>query len=125
MRRTITVRGVAIIILVAVICSLLSRKLSNRRHEYLGEAAYHHRRTIEETTNLGLLGQSRKQEDPPFSARGFVKLEESCRLRIAYHADLEKRYDVAANRPWQDVGYVGNEPGESLLFEGFLDFSLD
>jgi len=126
MKRNITLRAAIIIIfVVAVVSSISSHTLLGRRKKYLQEAVYHHGRILEETKNISDLDKCRGQATPPMSARALAKLDKSCRLRIVYHAELEKRYRFTANRPWQGIGFIAKDPGEDLLWEAFSDNPLD
>ena len=125
MKRTMTLCvAIIVVILLAVICAVGSRTLFTRRNEYLGEAAYHRGRVLEETNNLRILAQCHTP-DQIVSPRALAKFEKACRLRITYHGELVKQYEIAANHPWREVGPIGKDPGERLLWDAWCDIPDD
>jgi len=121
MRPVVTLKQLIVgVFVLAIVCSLGSRELVKRRNAFLYDVTYHARRETEELRNLKDLEKMRREKNTGMTDRSLAKLQESSRLRATYHAKMKRKFQSAANHPWRNVGPIPEEPGEDLLWEGFI-----
>lgn len=107
-----------LMVAVAVVAFLIGAvRLKWLRDSHLHDAAYHARRKAEELRNVANFDRGRREGASNADDRSILLMEQSSRLRVAYHARLEQVYRRAANRPWRSVPPDPKDPGEDLLWE--------
>ncbi len=47
--------------------------------------------------------------------RELEEVEKTARVKLAYHADLKRKYQRAADHPWESVSPDAKEPGSNLV----------
>jgi hypothetical protein len=92
-------------------------RLNRLRASHLYDAAYHARREVEELRNLANFDRGRRGGAANANDRQILLMERASRLRVAYHAELKRKYVKAANRPWESVAPDPKDLGEDLLWE--------
>lgn len=122
-RRTTTRRLMLAIAVVAA--SLGAWRLAVDRRAFLAEAAYHARRESEEMANLSLMREARARGHDFSSGPAGAKLEESSRLRAAFHAEWKRIYESAAARPWTPPPSRPEEPGAALIWDAFIPDAIE
>ena len=103
----------------SIILSIFSKKILDRRANFLSEAMYHQNRITEEIANIKNLKQYGIEANSSFGKKSFELTKRSSYLRIIYHIDLKNRYINVSNKPWLSLGTLPKDPGEDLLWEAF------
>ena len=96
-------------------------RLRRLRSSHLDDAAYHSRREAEEARNIANFKRGRLGNASNANDRSILLMEQSSRLRVAYHAQLKRKYLEAADRPWSAVASDQKDPGEDLLWRAMME----
>lgn len=106
--------------LIAVVLGVGSRQLYARRADFIKDAAYHAKREAEEYRIVAGFDQCRREGTINTNDPDIPKYERASRLRLAYHAELKRKYLRAAAHPWESVPPDPSDPGEFLLWDTSL-----